>query len=162
MDSFWKCDKSPGEIMLWLIETIPKEYEKPDEIAEAFDNISRADIFNGRIPHSQAWSLMSYSAELTALGTAMAKQEKYKKFTKYMPPTYLMRMGRTRMSRAMRKKVAGSIGEKLHCSRKVVGEHYGYYRMMAKKYNKAVGSGQEVVGNNWLGLEEDELVFLKK
>ena len=31
-----------------------------------------------------------------------------------------------------------------------------------KKYNKAVGSGQEVVGNNWLGLEEDELVFLKK
>jgi len=149
MKTFWDCDKSPDEIMLWLVETIPKEYEKSEEIAEAFDKLSRADVFRGRIPRSQAWTLMSYSAELMALGTAMAKEQKYNKFTKYMPPTYLMRMGRTRMSRAMRKQVAGKIGEKIHCSRKRVVEQFPYFRMMIKK---KMSLGFE--------LNEDELKYL--
>jgi replication factor C large subunit len=84
-----------------------------------------------------------------ALGTALAKEEKYSKFTRYMPPTYLMRMGRTRASRAMRKQVAGKIGEKLHCSKKRAVEQFGYFRMMSKK-----GVDFE--------LEEEEVEFLKK
>jgi len=149
MKAVWDCDKSPDEIMLWLVETIPKEYEKSGEIAEAFDKLSRADVFRGRIPHSQAWTLMSYSNELMALGTAMAKEQKYSKFTKYMPPTYLMRMGRTRASRAMRKQVAEKIGEKLHCSRKRAVEQFPYFKILLKKKMEL---GFE--------LEEDEIKFL--
>jgi len=92
---------------------------------------------------------MSYSTKLMALGTALAKEKKYEKFTKYMPPTYLMRIGRTRMSRAMRKKVAEKIGEKLHCSKKRAVEQFGYFRMMSKK-------GVD------FGLENEEVKFLKK
>jgi replication factor C large subunit len=151
MQSVWDCDKSPNEIMLWLIETIPKEYEKPEEVAKAFDAISRADVFTGRIARRGAWTFMSYSAELMALGTALAKEQKYNKFTRYMPPTYLMRMGRTRASRAMRKQVAGKIGEQLHCSRKRAKEQMPYFRQMLKKK----------VNLN-LELDKEEVEFLKK
>ncbi|MFH1450779.1 MAG: replication factor C large subunit [archaeon] len=158
MDSVWACDKSPEEIMLWLIETIPKEYEKPDEVALAFDAISRADVFTGRISKRGAWTFMSYSAELMALGTALAKEQKYSKFTRYMPPTYLMRMGRTRASRAMRKQVAGKIGEHLHCSQKRAMEQLPYFQMMLKKGAKGPGG----LGAEYFGFDEDEMEFLAK
>jgi len=133
MDSFWNSDKSPGDITQWILENIAKEYESVEEVAEAYDRISRADVFSGRIIHNQAWKLMSYASELTALGTALAKKEKYQKYVKYTPSSIIMKMGRTKITRAERDAIAAKIGEHCHCSRKRAIEQFPYFKIIIMK-----------------------------
>ena len=42
-------DKDPEEIFTWIEQNIINEYEKPEEIAKAYDAISKADLFRSRI-----------------------------------------------------------------------------------------------------------------
>ncbi len=146
----WNSDKNLDEIILWLAENLPKEYEKPEELADAFNALSRADVFKGRIIHNQSWSLLKYTNDLASLGVAFAKEKKYKKFTKYSPPSYLMKMGRSKGKRALRKSAAEEIGEVCHCSRKRAVEQFPYLSIISKK-----------TGYNF-GLEEKELEYLRK
>lgn len=124
--AFDNSDKEPDEIILWLAENIPSEYEKPEEIALAYDILSRADVFRGRIMRTQSWGLQSYSNELMSFGVASAKKEKYHKFTKYNPPQILIKMGSSKISRAERDASAEELGKFLHCSKKEVLKHMPY------------------------------------
>src|SRR3989338_4966091 len=60
-------DKSPEDILLWLEENIPDEYEDIDEIAAAYDYLSRADLLSAR-------RQSRYSADIGVLGVAMSKK----------------------------------------------------------------------------------------
>ena len=149
-DTLYNSGKDSNEIMLWVVENIATEYEKPEEIAKAYDAVSRADVFRGRIIHTQNWSLQSYSNELMSYGVASAKKEKYSKFVKYAPPFILQKMSATMGSRAMRKSVAESLGGKLHCSRKRAVEQFPYFSIILKEKELE------------LPLEEEQKEFLKK
>ncbi|MFH0737830.1 MAG: AAA family ATPase, partial [Candidatus Micrarchaeota archaeon] len=72
-------------IKLWIDENIPAEYEKAEEIAAAYDSLSKADIFDGRIRKTN-WHLMRYSIDLATSGVALSKVCAYRKFTKYAFP----------------------------------------------------------------------------
>lgn len=104
-------------IKLWIDENIPAEYEKSGEIAAAFDSLSRADIFDGRIKR-QNWQFLRYSIDLATAGVALSKQGAYHKFTKYSFPAYLRNMSRTIERRAMLKAIGLKIGAKVHANRK--------------------------------------------
>lgn len=142
MKSFWSSDKSPEEIFQWLAENITNEYERPDEVASAFDALSRADVFTGRIVHNQAWRLQRYASELMALGVSSAKHEKYKKFTRYMPPSILMKMGRSKITRAMRDQVAEKVGEACHCSKKRAIEQFPYLSIILEGGDLGFGADE--------------------
>ncbi len=131
--AFYGSDKSPEEVFHWVAENIPNEYEKPEEIALAYDRLSRADVFRGRIMHNQAWGLMAFSNELMTYGVASAKKEKYAKFTRYTPPKILQLLGSTKMQRAEMKSIAALIGKKIHCSRKRAREQFPYFSIILKK-----------------------------
>ncbi len=89
-DAFENSDADIDEIMLWLDENIPNEYEGGD-IAGAYDALSRADVFRGRIIRRQDWSLLKYAISLATAGVALAKEKPYYKFTPYRPPAYLQK-----------------------------------------------------------------------
>lgn len=91
----------PDDIFRWVENNIPMEYEKPGEIAAAFDALSRADVFKGRIMRRQNWSLLSYYIDLTA-SVCAAKKEPYRKFTPYRPPPFIF----FRQSNEAKKKLA--------------------------------------------------------
>jgi replication factor C large subunit len=101
---------------LWIGENIPNEYEKKEDVALAFDRLSRADVFDGRIYRRQYWGLMRYSNDLMTAGVALSKQEKYHKFVNYAFPSYLRSMGASKGKRAVSKSIAGKISLLCHCS----------------------------------------------
>ena len=144
-NSLNSSDRDFGEILLWIEENIAAEYESPEEIAKAYDFISKADILKGRIIHTQNWGLQSYSNELMSYGVAVSKKEKYSKFIKYSPPFILQKMSATMGSRAMRKEVSGKIGEKLHCSRKRATEQFPYLSIILRQKELALPLGEEQV-----------------
>jgi replication factor C large subunit len=102
-------------VKLWVDENIPAEYEKPEEIAAAYDSLSRADIFDGRI-RRQNWQLLKYSIDLATAGVALAKASAYRKFTKYNFPSWLRAMSHSVERRAMLKSIGAKIGRKVHAN----------------------------------------------
>jgi len=117
-------DKDPEEIFWWIENNISKEYEKPDEIAKAYDALSKADIFRKRISSRQNWRFRAYMIDMMTAGVATAKNEVYRKFTRYQYPSNIMVLGRTKGKRAAAGEVIGKLSQQLHCSSKKIRSDY--------------------------------------
>ncbi len=116
-------DKPVDELIQWIRENIPLEYEKSDDVARAYAALSRADIFMGRIPRTQYWDYMGYASQVAGAGVALAKKEKYSKFVLYKFPTRIAMMGGSRIERAIRDKFAAKLAGHLHCGRRAAREY---------------------------------------
>lgn len=103
-------------LKLWVAHNIPVEYEKPFDVAEAYAALSRADVFDGRIPRQQYWGFLRYSGDLLSAGVSVAKAAPYRKFSQLAFPDYLREMGASKGSRATRKAVLQKIARACHCS----------------------------------------------
>ena len=124
-------DKPVDEVMLWLDENIPAEYQGED-LARAYDALSKADVFRGRIVRRQDWKLLKYVIDLTTIGVAMAKSKVNHGFTSYRPPKYLLLMGRSRAMRAARKSLLGKIGKLTHSSTRTAAAYIPVIKAMAE------------------------------
>jgi replication factor C large subunit len=138
-------------IKLWVDENIPNEYEKMDDLALAYNWLSRGDIFEGRIRMSY-WKYLKYAIALSTIGVSMAKDEPYRKFTKYSFPSYLKAMSQTIIRRAMRKKIGLKIGAKVHTNRKQALEYLPLIKEMSRDKSGEIADYFEFV--------EDELAFI--
>lgn len=83
-------EKTIDELILWLEENIAEEYSNPEEIALAFDYLSKADIINSRIIRRQSWTLMKY-LNTAVYGVALSKTNTNKRFVSYKPPKFFAR-----------------------------------------------------------------------
>lgn len=148
--ALWDVDIDPETLFLWIDENIPNEYEDPKEIYEAYEKLSRADVFEGRIQRRQNWKLRRYSIDLATGGVSSVKKEPYKKFTKYRFPKILKELSFLQMQRAKLKNIAKKIGKKTHLSTSET------IQMLPIMYN--------FIEKNpaYYELEEDELSLLKR
>lgn len=109
-------DEDAGTFLEWVRENIPREYKKAEDVERAYDQLSKADVYNGRIRNTMNWSLLKYVYHFSTVGVALAKQEKYSGWTKYQYPSKIRRMGSSRAARNKLESVEQKIGEKLHVS----------------------------------------------
>ncbi len=127
------ADKDPDELFWWIEENIANEYEKIDEIAKAYDALSKADLFRKWILSRQNWRFLVYMIELMGGGVALAKKQMYRKFTKYKPPERLKILGTTKEERKEVKEILIRLSESLHCSTKVIKkEFFPYLRIILR------------------------------
>jgi len=122
--SIQNTGKDPDEIFWWIEQNIANEYEKPDEIAKAYDMMSKADIFRGRISKRQYWKLLKYMIDLMTGGVALSKKEMYRKFSRFEYPDRIKYFGMTKMKRANEKEQLLELFQKLHCSTKKIRQEY--------------------------------------
>lgn len=120
-------------LKLWLEENVPAEYEKPADIASAFNSLSRADMFDGRVKNRQYWGFLRYSTDLMGAGVALSKEAPYKKFTSYAYPSYIRAMGATKEKRAVRKSLARKFSAAFHCSLWAGLEYAPLFSLFAKQ-----------------------------
>jgi len=113
-------DMDPEMFTYWIVENIPREYEDPEEVAEAFKWVSRADVFNGRIIRRQYWGFLSYAQELLVNGVIIAKKRPYRKFTRYSYPTWIKLLSRYKDKLKKRNELARKLGKLFHLSRRRV------------------------------------------
>ena len=138
-------------IKLWMDENIPYEYETAADRTAAYDSLSMADVFDGRI-RKQQWQLLKYSIDLATAGVALAKKAVYRKFTKYNFPSYLRNMSRTMERRAMLKAVGLKIGARLHVSRRHALVYFPLVKEAGAKHPDEV--------MHFYDFDEDEFAFL--
>ena len=149
-------DKDPEEIFWWIESNILNEYEKPEEIAKAFDMLSKADLFRSRIPSAENWRLKGYMIDMITGGVAVSKKEMYRKFSRYQYPSNIALLGRTKVDRKDMKELLSKLSKEFHCSSRKLKTHYlPFIKVMIK--NKAT-RGQLASS---FQLTKDEIDLLK-
>ena len=115
-DVTWGVDVDPDMFMKWVDENIPNEYDAKEDLYRAFEALSRADIFAGRISSRQYWGFLRYANVLMTAGVALAKDEPYRKYAKYSFPHIIRELSRTKAERTRRRKIGLKMGAKVHVS----------------------------------------------
>ena len=88
---FDSVNKPIDEIILWVEENIPAEYSG-EELAKAYDALSRVDIFKGRIYRQQYWRFLVYENAFLSYGISSSKKSEKTGFTSYKKPTRILKM----------------------------------------------------------------------
>lgn len=150
-------DKDPDELFWWIEQNIPNEYKDEEEVAEAFERMSMADLFKTRIRRRQNWALMKYMLDLISSGVALAKKEKYSKFTKYQPPQRLKRYGRSKAQRKRMAEISEKLKDELHLSSsRIKTEYIPFFQWMFENEESWKGGFKEK-----FGLSEEEMETLE-
>ncbi|MEK6923897.1 MAG: replication factor C large subunit [Candidatus Micrarchaeota archaeon] len=122
-ENYWDAVKAAEEadvdfdfFIRWIEENIPVEYEDAGEVAAAFDSLSRADVFKGRIERRRHWELFKYYRALATAGVALSKRKRYFKFSRYAFPAIIRQLSASKAARQARKGTAKKAGAVMHCS----------------------------------------------
>jgi len=157
-NAFDSVNMNVDEVMLWVEYNCPREYKDSADIARAFDALSRADVYKGRIRRRQHWRFLVYVFALISAGVAVAKDAKYAGAIKYMQTTRLLKMWQAKMKYGQRKSIASKIAEKTHCSTKRALESSLPYLQQVFKNNSNIA----VQMIKELDLDEKEVEWLKR
>lgn len=156
--AFENVEEDINKQFLWLDENLPKEYTNPKDLARAYDCMSKADVFKGRIRRWQHWRFLVYVNSLLTAGIATAKDEKYKGTIKYTETKRLLKIWMANMKFAKRKAIAAKIAEQTHTSSsRVLKDTLPYLQVIFRKNKKL---GEEIAES--LNLEPEELAWLSK
>ena len=156
--AFENVEEDISKQFLWIDQNLPDEYQKPEDLARAYEYLSKADVFKGRIRRWQHWRFLIYVNALISAGVAVAKDEKYKGFTSYKPTTRILKLWKAKMKYQKRKSIASKIAEKTHTSsRRALQDTLPYLSVIFKKNKKIADQiAQE------FNLDNEEVDWLRK
>jgi len=151
-------DENIDECFLWLDENLPKEYKKPADLARAYEALSKADVYRGRIRRRQYWRYLAYVNVLITAGVAVAKDQKSTGFVAYARTKRLLKRWMANQKYARRKRVAAKIAETTHCStKKALQETLPYIHYIYQQKHPSTDAISEQ-----LDLDDEELEWLNK
>lgn len=154
--AFDDVEEDIDEQFLWIDENLPKEYSSED-LARAYDRLSKADVYRGRIRRWQHWRFLNYISILMTAGIATSKKQKNQKSVGYKPTTRLLKIWQAKQKNMKKRVIAAKFAGKTHCSTKRALENLPFIQSVFKKnYRMAEGIAMEI------GLEKEEIEWLKK
>ena len=147
-----KTNTNINEVFLWIDENLPKEYNSK-ELIPAYNFLSRADVFNGRIRRWQYWRFLVYINTFLTSGISISKKEKKNTNTNYTRTTRILKLWQAKMRNAKKQTICEKISDLTHCSKK---------RAMQDTFPflKEILSNPEI--SSELNLGEDEISWLNK
>ncbi|MBN2203058.1 MAG: replication factor C large subunit [Candidatus Aenigmarchaeota archaeon] len=129
LDAINLSEKNADEILWWTEQNITTEFSKTQDIAKAFDLLSKADMFREKIYKNQNWRFKKYMKDMIASMSSLGSK---KGFTMYRPPDMFMILGRTKKKRAEDDEFYGELSERLHCSKRKVREQMPFMKLFLK------------------------------
>ncbi|MEM1545824.1 MAG: replication factor C large subunit [Candidatus Methanomethylicia archaeon] len=142
-------------LKLWIHENLPLVYSDLNDLVKAYDMLSKADVFFGRMNKTQNWDLLSYALEFMTAGVILGVKKK-PEFVKYQFPQKLLLISSTRDSRRIRDEILLALSEKCRLSRRKASTEILPYLKVIIEGNPSIG---KQIGE-WLNLGEDHLKYL--
>ena len=151
LDIFDEVNLPIDDIFLWVEENIPLEY-RGQELAKAFDAISKADVFRGRIYRQQHWRFMVYEYFFLGAGVASAKKFNRTGWTNYKKPTRVLKIWLQNQRSAKKKTICEKYAKQCHISIKQAMKDFLLLRQILK--NPQIRQEMK--------LNEEEVAYLDK
>jgi len=157
ISAFENVKEDLNDQLLWIDENLPKEYTKPEDLARAYEMLSKADIFSRRIKRWQYYRFLVYINAFITAGIASAKEEKYKNLVEYKPTGRILKIWWANQKLEKKKAIAEKIAMKTHSSKKeILKSTMPYLPIMFRNKN----FGNKIIEE--LGLDEEEAEWVKK
>ncbi len=142
------------ECMMWIDENLPKEYSSGD-LAGAYNMLSRADVFNGRIRRWQHWRFLVYIYNLLTAGIALSKKQRSTKAVKYGRSSRILKLWQAKMKFAKKRAIAEKVAMRNHVSYRKAYTHIVPYLQVIMQHTGDSSLAEE------LNLSEDEALWLR-
>jgi len=110
LEASYDVDETPDDLINWIEDNMPKDYEG-EELAVAYDFLANADKWLGRVRATQNYSYWRYAGDNMTAGVAAARRGEKGGWTRYGPPSYWSKLGRTSGTRDKRDYIARRIAE---------------------------------------------------
>ena len=155
--SSFNLDQDPEDFIQWIDENLPREYTRPLDLAEAYNYLSKASVFLGRVRRRQNYGMWKYASLLMTAGMVVARSQTQKQigFVKFQTPAIRKRLSETKGTRKIRDSLAQKIGTYCHASIRFTRYHlFPFFRLLMKdeKYASSIAAS--------LGLDAEEIAFL--
>ncbi|MCU4751978.1 replication factor C large subunit [Halobacteria archaeon AArc-curdl1] len=111
LQAAYNVDETPDELLNWVEDNVPKDYSG-GELADAYEFLSNADRWLGRVRSTQNYTFWRYATDNIAAGVAASRREPKGGWTRYGPPSYWSKLGRTRGTRDRRDGIAQRIADR--------------------------------------------------
>jgi len=111
------------KIFLWIEENIPNEYSG-EELFNAYESLSIADVFRGRIRRQRHWRFLVYQNIFLSAGISLAKSKPKIGFTHYQKPTRILKIWTNNMKAMYKKTIITKYAAKIHCSNKKASKEF--------------------------------------
>ncbi len=142
------------DFLLSVSDNLPKRYTDINELAKAYNYVSKADVYRGRIG-MENWHLLKYFFNELAQAAAV-NPESYKPFEFITPPIRIITLFWTKGKRNILDAICRKIGAQCHMSVEVAKEDMVPFikMLLIKKRNHPLVAS--------LGLTPEEVDFLTK
>ncbi|RLM97437.1 replication factor C large subunit [Haloarcula sp. Atlit-7R] len=108
LEASYDVDETPDDLINWIEDNMPKDYEGT-ELVRAYEFLSNADQWLGRVRETQNYSFWRYAGDNMTAGVAAARDGTKGGWTRYGPPSYWSKLGRSKGTRNTRDYVAQQI-----------------------------------------------------
>ena len=110
------------DFLMSVSDNLPKRYTNSDYLASAYDYVSQADMYRGRIG-TENWHLLKYFYNELSEAAAV-DPESYKPFEFITPPIRVITLFWTKGKRTMLDSICGKIGAQCHVSHAVAKQDF--------------------------------------
>ncbi|MEF8900628.1 MAG: replication factor C large subunit [Halovenus sp.] len=110
LEASYDVDETPDDLINWIEDNMPKDYAGR-ELRAAYDFLGNADRWLGRTRETQNYTYWRYAGDNMTAGVAAAREGEKGGWTRYGPPSYWSKLGRTRGTRDKRDYIARRIAE---------------------------------------------------
>ncbi|RFA97415.1 replication factor C large subunit [Pyrobaculum aerophilum] len=127
------------QYFIWALESIPVVYKDLEIASTAYDRLSKADVFMGRIKRTQEWELLPYALELALGGVSQIKgKPRLPPFIKYGFPQRLLLLAKSKEARKRRDALVEYLAQNLHTSKSVIKSEIIYVLSALSKNNQSI------------------------
>jgi replication factor C large subunit len=142
------------EIILWIDENLPLEY-KGNELEKAYEMLSLADLYKGRIIRRQHWRFLAYIYDFVTQGISISKKTDKISLIKYKMPSRILKIWMIKQKQAQRQAIIEKLAKKIHVSKKRANEEFDFLKLSLQTPEQINNFSKE------LKLEEKEVEWLK-
>jgi len=143
------------DLLMAIGDNMPKRHTDLAKLAEAYDFLSQADVFRGRIG-TENWHLLKYFYNNLAQAAAV-NPESYKPFEFISPPIRVITLFWTKSKRTLLTSICTKISVQCHVSKYEAKMIFiPYLKLMLQQKKKA----DIIMMVEWLKLTPDEVTFL--
>jgi replication factor C large subunit len=140
------------DLLLSFSDNLPLRYLKSDDLAIAYDLLSKADLFRGRVG-TENWHLLRYFFHFLA-EAAIVSPKSFKPFDFIHPPIRIMKLFWTKGKRTKLENICTKIASKCHVSRRTAKtDIIPYIQIILKKQKTS-----PLI--SWLKLDPDDVYYL--
>ena len=127
MNAIDNVNMEPDEVILWIDENLPLEYHGK-ELSDAYEMLSKADIFKKRVIRRQHHRFLGYVNTFITAGVAFAKNEPKERYVPYKAVTRLLKIWIS--NRTEKKAIAEGFSKVMHCSKRKALREMPYLQLI--------------------------------